>query len=220
MFGVTPMRTRRQAHKLAQHKAFAEAIVDIFSAVRPCLGIMDAIIGMEGNGPSGGNLKKVSYLFLSEDCVALDAVAAKAVGFEKLDIWTTRVASQRRLGCGEIAKVKIVGDELLPVRFIPPTTLFMNPPSVISRTFYEVTAKKPHFDLNKCSRCRACLKHCPVNAITFEHYPTLHSARCIECFVCAEVCPEGAVNPQNKFLFFLTKLFRRLRTYCPTISRR
>ena len=39
---------------------------------------MDAIVGMEGNGPNAGQPKKVGLILASKDSVALDTVA-KAV---------------------------------------------------------------------------------------------------------------------------------------------
>jgi len=53
LFGAIPGFKKSEYHKQAPKvEEFSEIIVDIFSAVRPQLNIMDAIEIMEGNGPS------------------------------------------------------------------------------------------------------------------------------------------------------------------------
>jgi uncharacterized protein (DUF362 family) len=65
-----------------------------------------------GNGPGPRTMIPVAknMLLASNDCVAIDAVAAKLMGFEPMDHEFIRLAHQRGLGVGRIDEIEIVGD--------------------------------------------------------------------------------------------------------------
>ena len=51
-------------------------------------------------------------------------------------------------------------------------------------------------DPQKCSACAACVKECPMEAITGDgkgSYRILPD-RCTDCGSCADVCPEEAIQ--------------------------
>jgi ferredoxin len=54
-----------------------------------------------------------------------------------------------------------------------------------------------HYDIDKekCTGCHACVRRCPVEAITGEAKKphTLDQAKCVKCSACYEVCRFGAV---------------------------
>ena len=53
-FGAVPHKIRKQAHALEDRDRFGEAIVDIYSIVKPHLAVMDGVVGMEGKAlPTG-----------------------------------------------------------------------------------------------------------------------------------------------------------------------
>lgn len=56
-----------------------------------------------------------------------------------------------------------------------------------------------HTILTNCTGCTACLKICPVEAITGQR-KTLHvidPAVCIDCGACGRICPVEAVQDQH-----------------------
>jgi len=65
-----------------------------------------------GNGPGPRTMIPVakSTLLASNDCVAVDAVAAKIMGFDPMDHLFIRAAHERGLGTGRIEEIEIVGD--------------------------------------------------------------------------------------------------------------
>jgi hypothetical protein len=52
-----------------------------------------------------------NVLLASADQVAIDAVAAKLMGFDPMSIKFIRIAHERGLGCGDPRDIRIVGDE-------------------------------------------------------------------------------------------------------------
>ncbi|HOM71054.1 MAG TPA: DUF362 domain-containing protein, partial [Armatimonadota bacterium] len=53
----------------------------------------------------------------SADQVAIDAVAAKMMGFDPLELKFIRLAHERGLGCGDVKEIEIVGEDISDVNF-------------------------------------------------------------------------------------------------------
>jgi len=58
-----------------------------------------------------------NYILASGDCVAIDAVAAKMMGFDPLSIEYIRLADELELGNGDISNIDIVGENVSEVDF-------------------------------------------------------------------------------------------------------
>jgi len=52
------------------------------------------------------------YILASADQVAIDAVAAKMMGFDPLSIEYIRVAHEDRLGVGDVRDIEIAGTDI------------------------------------------------------------------------------------------------------------
>ena len=197
-YGAIPGRQRKEIHALAKYVAFSEGIVDVFQAAKPRFGIVDGIVGMDGHGPSRGRPRELGLLFASTDLVALDRVATRAVGWEKVRIHHIDDAAARGLGEGDLGKIRIVGERLedVKVRFVPPPTQFQNPPRFLLDAFYNLAGIKPAVVREACVACGACVAACPTGAITLDDEPkaTIDAAKCVECFCCHELCAYDAVT--------------------------
>ncbi len=211
MFGTIPGFKKSEYHKQAPKiEGFSEIIVDIFSAVKPQLNIMDAVEIMEGNGPSAGKPRHLGLIFASEDAVALDAVAAKIVGFNDDEILTTEIAYQRGIGEKVIDRINILGESLeafSDLRISLPTNRFQRyiPASVV-KVLGKLVWLRPKPDVDRCKRCGACIATCPTQAMgPKEGFPVIDYNKCISCFCCDEVCPHDAIDQD---MSWLTKLFR------------
>ena len=77
---------------------FAEIIVEMYRLRPPDLVIMDAIVAMEGSGPSSPETRRVNKVLASDDGVALDTVQAKIIGLGVDDIPYLRLARELELG--------------------------------------------------------------------------------------------------------------------------
>jgi len=58
-----------------------------------------------------------NYILASADQVAIDAIAAKMMGFEPLDLKFIRLAHEAGLGCGDPKEIDIVGEDISEVNF-------------------------------------------------------------------------------------------------------
>src|SRR5713101_8160545 len=67
-----------------------------------------------GNGPGPRTMYPVvkDYILASADQVAIDAVAAKMMGFDPLSIEYIRVAHDDKLGVGDVREIQIVGADI------------------------------------------------------------------------------------------------------------
>ena len=53
----------------------------------------------------------------SADQVAIDAVAAKMMGFDPMSIKFIKLAHDRGLGCGDISEIEVVGEDITDVNW-------------------------------------------------------------------------------------------------------
>jgi uncharacterized protein (DUF362 family)/NAD-dependent dihydropyrimidine dehydrogenase PreA subunit len=212
MFGMTTTQDRLIAHRFSSYRDFSEALVDIYSGLpKPALNIADAVIGMEGTGPTQGTPVKLGYLLGSADAVALDAVAAAAIGFQAHEIWTLEVARRRGIGTARLQDIEIVGERLEAVKKKvkrPSSAIFMLMPFV-TNPFNELTKVRPYIIRADCEACKKCAEVCPGKAITFpDRAGVIDNNRCLLCFCCHEICPYGAVDIKRPFLVKIAERFQ------------
>lgn len=212
MFGIVPGFHKGDIHRIYSYPPdFSGKIVEIFSIKKPLLGVMDAIYGMEGHGPSGGKPKKIGLILASFDCVALDAVSSKIIGYDPLYVDTTRIAHERGLGEGDLRKIEIKGEKLEDV-IVPDFELVDNAykilksvPKFIHPPFRYFASKliwvHPELVKKKCTGCEICFKNCPVKAISVKGgKPVIDYKKCISCYCCHELCPEKAYKIKRSYL--------------------
>jgi uncharacterized protein (DUF362 family) len=92
------------------HLVLNEALADINTAAKPVFAVMDATIGLEGNGPKSGSPKIVNRILASRDPVALDTVQAKVMGLDPYSIVHLSECASRCLGTNQLQNIDIVGD--------------------------------------------------------------------------------------------------------------
>jgi hypothetical protein len=71
-----------------------------------------------GNGPGPRTMFPVvkDYMLASDDQVAIDAVAAKMMGFDPMSLEYIKIAHDDKLGVGDPRDIEIVGDDVDAVR--------------------------------------------------------------------------------------------------------
>lgn len=98
------------------HKMIHEVIVDLLKIqqeIHPAVfAVMDGTVAGDGAGPRTMIPKETNYILASEDQVAIDAVAAKMMGFDPLKIKYLRLAHDCSLGNADVDQIEIVGDDV------------------------------------------------------------------------------------------------------------
>jgi Pyruvate/2-oxoacid:ferredoxin oxidoreductase delta subunit len=160
---------------------------------------MDAIVGMEGNGPTHGSPRHVGAILASRSCTALDYVAASLVGIDPGTIPTCALAAARGIGPSSPGEVGILGDgtDLTCAPFaLPESYSFGRVPRPLIRVARRLFASRPAIDPSVCVRCGRCAENCPPGAIAWTPgaLPAIDANACIGCFCCQELCPAGAVG--------------------------
>ncbi|MDD5111798.1 MAG: DUF362 domain-containing protein, partial [Candidatus Altiarchaeota archaeon] len=192
MFGCTPNGERKRLHGLPTEK-FSKALVDIYMAARPKLAVMDAIIAMEGNGPSQGTLKESGLILASRNPAALDVAAARLMGFEPSSVTTIPPTAEKGLVRLD-EDITIKGESLERAR-----TKFKRPASYLNaKTFMgfmtSLASVRPFVIKEKCASCGVCVKSCPAEAIRIDgNSAAIDYNKCVKCYCCHELCPKGAV---------------------------
>jgi len=117
LFGLVPGPLKIGYHaRFKQAERFAQGLVDIVTYVKPVLNLVDGIIAMEGNGPSGGDPRQIGAIVVGADAFAVDVVSSALVGFDPLEVPTTRAAMERGLTTGRLADITLVGDAIDSLR--------------------------------------------------------------------------------------------------------
>ena len=80
-YGFLPGAQKAKLHKAAGGpERFHEMLVEVFRLRIPDLVLVDAVVGMEGNGPASPDLRDIGLILASDNAVALDAVIAAMMG--------------------------------------------------------------------------------------------------------------------------------------------
>jgi uncharacterized protein (DUF362 family) len=98
------------------HSVIHETLVDLLTIqkeIHPGLfAVMDGTIAGDGPGPRAMRPHVANLMLASNDMVAIDAVAAKLMGFDPLSLKYIRLAHEAGLGCGDVREMELVGDDV------------------------------------------------------------------------------------------------------------
>jgi uncharacterized protein (DUF362 family)/Pyruvate/2-oxoacid:ferredoxin oxidoreductase delta subunit len=203
-FGLLPGWEKPSFHsRMGSANDFAEMLVDLNDLMRPRLHIMDAIMGMEGDGPNNGHPRKIGAVVASPNCHALDVVAARLMGFDPLDICTIKAAVGRGYLAKDLSEVRVLGvpvDELAVPDFRKPSTYLpggqyeegrlMRTVGKLARAY----ALRPEVITERCVGCGQCEKVCPKKTVKVRNGKArFRYGDCIRCYCCHEMCPHDAI---------------------------
>ncbi len=207
-FGVIPGLAKPGYHaKLPDTAHFAGMCLDLAACVAPRLSIMDAVVGMEGNGPRNGTPRAVGWLLAAVNPLALDVIAAAMMGLAQADNPLLIEAAKRGLTPTRPEQVELIGATLADMR-IPGYQL---PSTVPSRSSWLLTTLKPILKNaltvwpqilpDKCVGCGVCRTACPMQVITIDRIAKIHHHACIRCYCCHEMCPHDAIALKQSLLY-------------------
>ena len=200
MFGIVPGLTKAGYHaKLLTKERFAEMLLDVLRFAPPALSIVDGVVGMEGDGPSAGDLRHLDVIMASSDSVALDMAAAHMLGIDPREVPALAAAMRRGLVSGRLEDLQLLGVEWEELR-VPDFRLpiggreITSLPGFILRLMTRTLVVSPQAN-GRCVGCGICAENCPVQAITIEDKTArMDWGACIRCYCCHELCPERAID--------------------------
>jgi len=197
-YGFLPGAQKATLHKVAgSPERFHEMVVDVFRLRVPNLFIVDAVVGMEGNGPASPDLREIGLILASDNAVALDAVIAVMIGCEPGRLRFLRKAKEVGLGDYDLTTIEVIGElKQLPDFKLPPLggeAVINN--DAIQEMLYNRTLLRPQADPDLCTGCGTCIDQCTVSALSMrDNLPQVDADTCITCFCCQEICPEKAIT--------------------------
>lgn len=189
---------------------FARALYEICSAVKPRLSVMDAIVSMDGDGPTAGKPNPTGFLAAGSDPSAVDAVLMDILGWQRDDLWTLKAAAEAGdRGWESVETTGAAPADLRPDRWIAPTSqsaALPLPPFFMRLPFFrdwlrKQTTARPHCNADLCIRCGECAKICPPQVMTVnDNGVAVDHDSCILCYCCHENCPQKAISLRKGFL--------------------
>ena len=214
LFGCIPGLTKPEFHwRFPEKEFFCEMLIDLCETVNPDFVLVDAVVSMEGNGPSGGTAKNTGVIFASDHVYDLDYYLSYFIGAEPEKIMTVKAAMDRGLCCTSLTELEFVGDESSISPFEMPESksldfmshmpkLIRKPAKAITKSFF---TSKPVVRKKDCIGCGKCAESCPAKTIRLENRKAVISyKKCIHCFCCHEMCPVKAIDLKRSRL--LSKL--------------
>ncbi|MGC8494624.1 MAG: DUF362 domain-containing protein [Syntrophobacteraceae bacterium] len=216
-FGVIAGLSKPGYHaKLHDKEQFADMLLDLAEYVSPRLSIMDAVIGMEGDGPGvAGVPRPVGLLLGSVNPLALDIVASEIVGLRREQNPLLLAAAKRGATPSEVAQVEVVGADVQEIRVpgyrLPATveelgirqhlSWWQKPMGPFIKDWLSQAVRVVE---KKCVGCGICRESCPAGAIAMTQgkrkRASIDDNLCIRCYCCHELCPEGAVELRRSFM--------------------
>jgi uncharacterized protein (DUF362 family)/Pyruvate/2-oxoacid:ferredoxin oxidoreductase delta subunit len=196
----------------SSRELFARLLLEIYQLKKPTLNIVDAVVAMQGNGPSSGEPITLGLLIAGINPVAVDVVAGRVAGIPADLLYIEREAIRCRVPGALLADIVLYGTPLnsvLGARLKLPTGLdvqFGLPP-FLSKALKKQFTSYPVAEKSKCVLCGICRDACPPGAITIQNSAlSVDNARCIRCWCCRELCPHDAMKTKRGLLLKAMRL--------------
>ncbi len=205
LFGVVPGLEKPMHHARFQDpNHFAGMILDLNDLLRPSLQIMDAVMVMEGDGPSSGTPRQLGAVLAARSATALDMITCRMMGIPVTEVPTLRVARERGVPGSVAETISVIGNlpETLQGDGVRLPSTYLGQGLGIQRNMLLAIlhglggayAQYPIILTDLCQHCGRCALICPARAITMkEGIPDIARTACIRCYCCHEICPAGSI---------------------------
>jgi len=218
VFGLVVGEAKSMAHaRHASPESMSSFLAGVYGRLRPHLTIVDAVVAMEGEGPTNGRPREVGVILAGSDAAAVDAVCARVLGMPPEAVPMLRRIRESELGETRLARIVTVGDgvaRLDKVRLKPSMARWLQRiPAPVFKLATYLLAARPRIRRKHCIKCGACARICSQQAIEWDENAEryrVRKERCILCMCCLESCPYRAVEVRSPLLW-LSRLSGWLR---------
>ena len=211
LFGCIPGLTKPEFHwRYPEERNFCGMLLDLCGTVKPEITFVDAVVSMEGDGPSSGDLRETDMTLCATNPYELDLVLTKVIGRKPEDIPLVDCARERGLCPDSADEVTLCGDPLstfadfkMPksrtVDFI--TSIPKPLRGICEPIIRRYLTPRPKVLTNKCVGCGKCAESCPAHTIAIVGKKAcIDRSRCIRCYCCHEMCPIHAIQVKRSRL--------------------
>ncbi|MBP3941676.1 MAG: DUF362 domain-containing protein [Christensenellaceae bacterium] len=201
MFGIIPGLTKPDYHyRFPKAEDFANMLVDLNEFKKPTISFIDAVMGMEGNGPNNGDPRHIGALIASKSPYHADLIATALIGIDPQRVIYLKAAAERGLAKKDVSEIEVYGD--IRALAVPD---FKKMPGETDTHFKSkfrerVFSRRPVLIPSLCRECGRCAEFCPQDAIKLDPKPKIDRKNCIRCFCCQEFCPFNALVAKQPWL--------------------
>jgi len=115
-FGGLLKQVRHYAHKYI-HEVLVDLVIMQKQLHPGIFSVMDATVCGDGAGPRTMLPRIKNFILASADSVAIDAIAAKMMGYNPMEIPYIRMCDEMGLGTGNPDNIEILGQDISDVNF-------------------------------------------------------------------------------------------------------
>jgi uncharacterized protein (DUF362 family) len=149
MKGILPDVLKKKFHTVY---GVTQSVIDLMSAVKPGLAVVDGILAMEGIGPMLGTPVELGVIIAGKDIVSVDAVAGAVMGFAPEEIPLVDGAGKQGIGISDLKKIEVVGTPIKDV-----ARHFRRFREAIEQTIPYPEGFKLVIEEKACTGCRECV---------------------------------------------------------------
>lgn len=211
LFGLIPGLIKADYHlKMKTTENFAEHLVDICEYAKPILNIVDGIIGMEGNGPSSGELRNSGVLVVSDNPYSADLACCQLIHIDSDTVPLLEIAKKRKLRGSHKEDISYMRKSPAEIEIAPfklPETASVTfvggrVPKFAEELILNRLRPRPVVKKKECVGCGVCRDVCPAKVIEMKSgLPEIHLEGCIRCFCCHELCPKKAMDVESNRIY-------------------
>ena len=216
-FGTIPGIEKFEMHTRFKDLKIFEAMLADLCAMHcqrvPVLSVVDAVYGMEGNGPSGGDKRNFGLLLSSLNPFNLDVACSSIIGLGN-EVGYIEEGKKKGICVLSSNDLTIIGEPLAECKVsdlkLPETkslTMLKKLPTFLGGRLNKFFEPRPQIIKKKCVGCGECMRSCPAKTITLVAYKKgkkiakINDENCIKCYCCQELCPINSVKIKKNFIF-------------------
>ncbi|HPG92877.1 MAG TPA: DUF362 domain-containing protein [Clostridia bacterium] len=216
LYGLIPGLIKVEVHAAFPNlEQFTDVLIDIerYASPKIALHILDAVYGMEGDGPTNGKPKFIGKLIASPNAYLAD-VAGVSLFADPKSMPLIKKAIKRGIISEDfceseydlttLTKEYIEDFDRIKVFSV---NFKRNMPKWFARFIRNSMSPKVRPSKRLCKGCQKCYHHCPAKAITMvKKIAVVDQVKCIRCYCCQELCPHDAVKLHKPIVYRFARL--------------